>query len=108
MWQQLQVENSTLYVYVCDELFLTAQVTCFKCRQPGHKVDDCPDRGKKEDVAGICFKCGSAEHTSRACRVAIGAGRFYSCKVCMDGVPSYYIVATVLVTSTSCMDLRFL
>lgn len=43
---------------------------CFKCRQPGHKVSDCPQvLQDSNEAVGICFKCGSTEHFSSTCNV---------------------------------------
>jgi len=56
------------------------QVTCFHCRQQGHKLGECPNSGggargrEAEEVCGMCFKCGSAEHTSKSCRVSLAPG----------------------------------
>lgn len=55
-----------------EELLFRKQLAklCFKCRQPGHKVSDCPQVLQNPDEAvGICFKCGSTEHFSSACHV---------------------------------------
>lgn len=56
---------------------------CFKCRLPGHKVEDCPMVNATEGT-GICYKCGSAEHTSVACKAKVEPGHmpFASCFVC--------------------------
>ncbi|XP_065297971.1 uncharacterized protein [Dermacentor albipictus] len=55
-----------------EELLFRRQLAklCFKCRQPGHRVSDCPQmlQDSSEGI-GICFKCGSTEHFSSACTV---------------------------------------
>ncbi|XP_006814021.1 uncharacterized protein LOC100374218 [Saccoglossus kowalevskii] len=60
---------------------------CFHCRQPGHGVADCPVILKANDQGmGICFKCGSTEHTSHQCTARVDKKRgeypFARCFVC--------------------------
>ncbi|KAH9369461.1 hypothetical protein HPB48_014359 [Haemaphysalis longicornis] len=60
-----------------EELLFRRQLAklCFKCRQPGHRVSDCPQVLQDPDEAvGICFKCGSTEHFSSACNVQTSKG----------------------------------
>lgn len=55
-----------------EELLFRRQLAklCFKCRQPGHRVSDCPQMLEdSSEPIGICFKCGSTEHFSSACTV---------------------------------------
>lgn len=55
-----------------EELLFRRQLAklCFKCRQPGHKVSDCPQMLQdSSEAVGICFKCGSTEHFSSACSI---------------------------------------
>ncbi|PVD20117.1 hypothetical protein C0Q70_20611 [Pomacea canaliculata] len=60
-----------------------AKQVCFNCRLPGHKVGECmmladdPTQG-----TGICFKCGSTEHSASACQVKVAPGG--GCKFCND------------------------
>jgi len=62
--------------------------TCFNCRQFGHVLSDCPKKGAEQGDsgggggAGICFKCGSTEHTSRNCRREADKFDFAKCFVC--------------------------
>nr|CAD7405532.1 unnamed protein product [Timema cristinae] len=46
---------------------------CFHCRKSGHILSECPEliSAPGEDAAGtgLCFKCGSTEHTHLECRV---------------------------------------
>lgn len=71
-----------------EELLFRRQLAklCFKCRQPGHKVSDCPQVLQDPDEAvGICFKCGSTEHFSSACNVQTSKGNefpYAKCFIC--------------------------
>jgi len=62
--------------------------TCFNCRQFGHVLSDCPKKGAEQGDsgggggAGICFKCGSTEHTSRICRRQADKFDFAKCFIC--------------------------
>ncbi|XP_022672229.1 zinc finger CCHC domain-containing protein 9-like isoform X2 [Varroa jacobsoni] len=52
---------------------------CLHCRQPGHKVADCPQAPR----VGICYKCGASDHTSANClQVAGDSYMFAACFVC--------------------------
>jgi zinc finger CCHC domain-containing protein 9 len=47
---------------------------CFHCRQYGHNLSECPklseDSGNTQRTgSGICYKCGSTEHTYFQCKV---------------------------------------
>ncbi|XP_044739124.1 myb-like protein X isoform X3 [Chrysoperla carnea] len=62
---------------------------CFQCRQAGHLLSDCPQVGNKATSlietsgTGICFKCGSTEHTSFNCRVVKdNTYKFAKCFIC--------------------------
>jgi len=51
----------------------TRDKACFSCREFGHVLRDCPNNkgaeiGQPESGEQICFKCGSTEHSSRACK----------------------------------------
>lgn len=73
---------------------VTKQVNraCFNCRQVGHVLADCPNRGDDEQAVGnisstctdgICFKCGSTEHNVRMCpRKHVKGFPFAACFVC--------------------------
>lgn len=73
-----------------EELLFRRQLAklCFKCRQPGHKVSDCPVMLQETDQAvGICFKCGSTEHFSSACTVKTNKDNefpFAKCFICQQ------------------------
>ncbi|XP_002412390.4 uncharacterized protein LOC8037546 [Ixodes scapularis] len=73
-----------------EELLFRRQLAklCFKCRQPGHRVQDCPVMlGDSDQAVGICFKCGSTEHFSSACAVRTSASNefpFAKCFICQQ------------------------
>ncbi|KAI8607714.1 hypothetical protein BC830DRAFT_1051550, partial [Chytriomyces sp. MP71] len=67
--------------------------TCFLCRQSGHSIKFCPrspDAAKASAsagnaVEGICYRCGSAEHTSKECRKKVHSDNpypFATCFIC--------------------------
>ena len=69
---------------------------CFNCRQPGHRVGDCP---LDSHSAGICFKCGSSDHTCQQCRLKIPPGE--SSRTCTPFIhvctyDEYYLYVIVL------------
>lgn len=62
-----------------------SKMSCYKCRQTGHKVSECPEiTNDVEQGTGICFKCGSTEHSSKKCNLKIPPGEFpyAKCYVC--------------------------
>ncbi|EDQ89554.1 uncharacterized protein MONBRDRAFT_32358 [Monosiga brevicollis MX1] len=56
-------------------------LTCFGCRQRGHTLETCP-----ASQTGICFRCGSTEHTTAKCTVKVPAGQpqfpYATCFIC--------------------------
>ncbi|XP_070542262.1 zinc finger CCHC domain-containing protein 9-like [Ptychodera flava] len=65
----------------------SSKKVCFQCRKPGHGVADCPDLIMDIDQGmGICFRCGSTEHSSHQCRVKLktkkGEFQFAKCFIC--------------------------
>lgn len=59
---------------------------CFHCRNSGHILSECPELGSSsESGTGICFKCGSTEHTHFQCQVIRSQDfRFAECFVCKE------------------------
>ncbi|XP_014477859.1 PREDICTED: uncharacterized protein LOC106746136 [Dinoponera quadriceps] len=62
------------------------KLLCFNCRKSGHVLSDCPELGGKEEAGtGICFKCGSTEHTHFECKVnKDSAYRYAKCFICRE------------------------
>ncbi|CCD61275.1 CCHC-type domain-containing protein [Caenorhabditis elegans] len=55
---------------------------CFHCREPGHRLADCPKRNSSSSD-GVCFKCGSMEHSIHECKKKGVKGFPYAtCFVC--------------------------
>jgi hypothetical protein len=60
---------------------------CFKCRQPGHAVYECPQmKNDSEQGTGICYKCGSTEHAVQQCKVKLESGKYpyAKCFICNE------------------------
>lgn len=63
---------------------------CFNCREPGHRVSDCPQASKTAVTADTCYKCGSTGHTSKQCKATqatLSAGNsfpFAKCFICKE------------------------
>ncbi|KAF7269022.1 hypothetical protein GWI33_017904 [Rhynchophorus ferrugineus] len=62
---------------------------CFNCRMSGHVLSECPELGKDQVAqssgTGICFKCGSTEHTHFECKVVKGMDyKFAQCFICNE------------------------
>ncbi|GFT87949.1 zinc finger CCHC domain-containing protein 9 [Nephila pilipes] len=58
---------------------------CFKCRQKGHCLSECPlSRDKSNQETGICFKCGSTEHVSYKCKQKVEGYPFAKCFICNE------------------------
>lgn len=68
---------------------------CFHCRKGGHILSECPELnkdGSKSSLpsSGLCFKCGSTEHTHFACKVVRTQDyKFASCFICKEQVMKY-------------------
>ncbi|GFR31887.1 zinc finger CCHC domain-containing protein 9 [Trichonephila clavata] len=57
--------------------------TCFNCRRKGHLLADCPmPTGDTQQETGICFKCGSVEHSSNECSKKIKGYPLANCFIC--------------------------
>lgn len=61
---------------------------CFKCRESGHNLSECPalnDGEMETSGTGICFKCGSTEHTHFECKVVHkDQFKFAQCFICKE------------------------
>ena len=73
------------------ELARFNKMLCFHCRKPGHLLSECPDAQKEAmerkggtvlQPSGQCYKCGSADHTSRECRSKRKGGDAFAFAVC--------------------------
>ncbi|CAG2161661.1 unnamed protein product [Oppiella nova] len=54
-------EEEIQYMKICSK-------KCFKCRQIGHKLAECPLNGNDcEEGVDVCYRCGSSEHKLSEC-----------------------------------------
>ena len=68
-------DKNDFSIQLMSQLFFFCFKVCFKCRQSGHSVQECPSIKKdSEQGTGICYKCGSTEHALRNCKVKVAPG----------------------------------
>jgi len=82
-----------------NELNRIKKKVCLNCRQEGHWLAQCPkanSSGVKESAkenkqlkpnSGLCFKCGSLDHSSKECKSKLkgeNAFRFAVCFICNE------------------------
>lgn len=62
------------------------KAVCFHCRGYGHVLSQCPSLTESENTGtGICYKCGSTEHSSAECKVVRGSSfQFAECFICKE------------------------
>lgn len=61
-----------------SQMSRTSSVVCLRCNKTGHKVQDCPYKGKngKKERTGVprgCFNCGLHDHIAKMCPTSVKA-----------------------------------
>ncbi|CAJ0930384.1 unnamed protein product, partial [Mesorhabditis belari] len=58
---------------------------CLRCRESGHKINECPKMTNQEGV-DICFKCGSTEHAIYKCprKDKVQGFPYATCFICKE------------------------
>lgn len=58
---------------------------CFRCRQPGHKIDQCPElETNLNNGVGVCYNCGSANHKIYHCKKSSNTMEYATCFICNE------------------------
>jgi len=71
-------EEEIQYMKICSK-------KCFKCRQIGHKLAECPLNGNDcEEGVDVCYRCGSSEHKLSECHQKSNGLPFVKCFMCSE------------------------
>jgi len=59
--------------------------SCFRCRQPGHKISECPQlEANLDNGIGVCYNCGAADHKIYQCKKQSKTMDYVTCFICNE------------------------